>query len=58
MINGMNKVLRDNIPDITMLFSDNILIKGCLEDVKDESIRTDGCRKFVIDHISDCEKVL
>ena len=50
----MNKVLRDCILDNTMPFLDDIPIKGCLVEEKDE----DGCRRFVIDHIKDCEKVL
>ena len=58
MVNAVNKVLRDSIPDITMPFVDDIPIKGCLEEAKDESIGLDGCRKFVANHISDCEKVL
>ena len=55
---AMNKVLRDCIPTITMSFLDDILIKGCLEGAKDESIGANGCRRFVADHISDCEKIL
>ena len=58
MMNAMNKVLSDCILDITMPFLDDILINGCPEDAKDKSIRADGCRKFVADHISNCEKIL
>ena len=58
MVNAMNKVLRDCIPDITMPFLEDIPIKGCSEEVKDESIRPDGCRRFVVDHISDYKKIL
>ena len=58
MVDAMNRVLRDCIPDITMPFLDNIPIKGCPEDTKDELIGADGCRRFVTDHISDCEKIL
>ena len=54
----MNRVLRDCIPDITMPFLDDIPIKGCPEDTKDESIDADGCRKFVADHIANFEKIL
>ena len=54
----MNKVLKDCIPDITMPFLDEISIKGCLVEEKDESKDEDGCRRFVIDHIKDSEKVL
>jgi hypothetical protein len=58
MVNAMNKVLRDCIPDVTMLFLDDIPIKGCLVEEKDETIGLDGCRKFVATHVDDCEKVL
>ena len=58
MVNAMNRVLRDCIPEITMPFLDDIPIKGCPEDAKDESIDAEGCRKFVADHIADCEKIL
>ena len=54
----MNKVLRDCIPDITMPFLDDIPIKGCPVEDKDETIEPDGCRKFVADHVDDCEKVM
>ena len=42
MVNAMNKVSRDCIPDITMPFLDDILIKGCPENAKDESIKANG----------------
>ena len=58
MVNAMNKILRDCISDITMLILNHIPIKGCQENAMDESIGADGCRKFVVDHISDCEKIL
>mgnify|MGYP007132943930 CR=1 FL=1 len=58
MLNAMNKVLRDCVPDITMPFLDDIPIKGCPIGNTDESVRSDGCRKFITDHINDCEKVL
>jgi hypothetical protein len=58
MVNAMNKVLRDCIPDVTMAFLDNIPIKGCPVEEKDEMVGPDGCRKFVATHIDDCEKVL
>ena len=44
MVNAMNKVLRDCILDITMSFLDDIPIKGCPKDAKDESIVPNGCR--------------
>ena len=34
MMNGMNKVLRDFIPDKTMPFLDDVPIKGCEEGEK------------------------
>ena len=57
MVNAVNKVLRDCIPDITMLFLGDILIKGCLEDMKDETVREDRSQRLVADHISNCEKI-
>ena len=58
MMNAMNKVLHDCIPKITMPFLDDIPIKGCAEEDKNETMDHSGCRKFVKDHIIDCEKVL
>ena len=58
MMNAMNKVLRDCIPEITMSFLDDISMKGCAVEEKDETMDDRGCRKFVVDHIRDCEKVL
>jgi hypothetical protein len=58
MVNAMNKVLKNIIPETTMLFLDDIPINGCPVEVKDESRNEDGCRKFVTDHIADCKKVL
>ena len=58
IVNAMNKVLRDCIPGIMISFLDDIPIKGCSDEEKDESKDKDGCRKFVVDHMKDCEKVL
>ena len=58
MVNAMNKVLRDCIPDIIMPFLDDIPVKGCLVEEKDETIGPDRCRKFMATHIDDCEKML
>ena len=58
MVNAMNKVLWYCILDITMPFRDDIPIKGCPVEDKDESVGPNGCRKFVADHVNDCEKVL
>jgi hypothetical protein len=41
-MNTMNKVLRDCIPEITILFLDDIPIKGCGIEEKDESTESDG----------------
>ena len=51
MVNAMNKVLRDCIPDITMPFLDDIPIKGCPVEEKDETLGPDECRRFVATHI-------
>ena len=45
-------------PDIPTSFLDDIPIKGCPDEEKDESKDKDGCRKFIADHMKDCEKVL
>ena len=58
MVNAMNKVLKDCIPDITMPFLDDILIKGSPVEDKDETIGPDGSRKFVADHVDNYENVL
>ncbi|KAL3692591.1 hypothetical protein R1sor_006242 [Riccia sorocarpa] len=42
MMNGMNKVLRDFIPEKTMPFLDDVPIKGCREDEKDETLDSRG----------------
>ena len=52
MMNVMNKVLRDCIPEITMSFLDDIPMKGCAVEEKDETMDDRGC------HIRDCEKGL
>jgi hypothetical protein len=57
-MNAINKALRDCILDIMMPFLDDIPIKGCAVELKDETMDERGCRKFVTDHIRDCEKVL
>ena len=41
-----------------MPFLDDIPIKGCLVEDKDESVGPNRCRRFVKDHINDCKKVL
>ena len=58
MVNAMNKVLKDCIPNITMPFLDDIPIKGCSDKEKNETKDKDGCRRFVLEQMKDCEKVL
>ena len=58
MMNAITKVLRVCITKITMKFLDHIPIKGSAVEEKDETMDDRGCRKFVVDHIHDCEKVL
>ena len=58
MLNAMNKVLRDCIPEITMPFLDDILMKECAIEEKDETMDDQGCQKFIINHIYDWEKLL
>ena len=41
-----------------MPFLDDVPIKGCDEREKDEALDTRGCRKFVANHIKDCDKIL
>ena len=54
----MNKVLYDCIPEITMPFLDDIPMKGCAIEDKNETVDDWGCRKFVTNHIHDCKTVL
>ena len=58
MINAINKVLWDYIPEITMPFLDDIPMKGCTSEDKDETVNDQGCWMFVTKHIHDCEKVV
>ena len=58
MQNAMNRILQPFIPEKTRPFLDDIPIKGCAEGVKDETLREDGIRKFVWDHIQDVEAIL
>ena len=43
MMNVINKVLRDYIPEITMSFLDDIPMKGCAVEEKDETMDDRGC---------------
>lgn len=58
MMNGMNKELHDFIPHITIPFIDDLHIKGCEIEVKDEAKDWRGCRKFVAQHNLDCDAIL
>lgn len=58
MMNAMNKVLRDFIPKKNMPFLNDISIKECVEEKKDETMDVKGCRRFVANHIEDCNKFL
>ena len=58
MMNGMNKVLCDFIPQVTTPFLDDVPIKGCEEGEKDETMDLRGNCKFFENHILDCEKIL
>ena len=44
---GDNEMLLDDIP-----------MKGCVVEEKDETMDDRGCRKFIVDHICDFKKVL
>jgi hypothetical protein len=57
MMTAMNKVLHEYIPRVTMPFLDDVPIKGCPKGEKDESLDQNGCRKFVVDHVKDCEAI-
>lgn len=56
MMNGMYKILRNFIQSIIISFLDDVPIKGCEEERKDETLDLKECRKFVANHIDDCEK--
>ncbi|KAL3699107.1 hypothetical protein R1sor_017129 [Riccia sorocarpa] len=58
MQNAMHKVLREFVPEITIPFLDDIPMKGCATEEKDETLDATGCRKFVSDHIRDVGKIL
>ncbi|KAL3694614.1 hypothetical protein R1sor_008265 [Riccia sorocarpa] len=58
MQNAMHKVLREFVPKITIPFLDDIPMKGCATEEKNETLDATGCRKFVSDHIRDVGKIL
>ncbi|MCO5550070.1 hypothetical protein L7F22_003549 [Adiantum nelumboides] len=57
MMNGMNKVLRDFIPHITILLIDDLPIKGCEEESKDDVKNQKGYQRFVAQHIADYDAI-
>ncbi|KAL3702497.1 hypothetical protein R1sor_020519 [Riccia sorocarpa] len=58
MQNAMHKVLREFVPDITIPFLDDVPMKGCSSDEKDDTLDASGCRRFVSDHIRDVGRIL
>ena len=58
MMNAMNKVLHDCIPEIMMPFSDDILVMGFHMEERDETVDDRGCLDLIANHIFDCAKVL
>ena len=58
MQNAMNKILEPFIPHKTRPFLDDMPIKGCLEELKDETLCNGGIRQFVWEHMKDVEAIL
>jgi len=58
MQSAMNQILKEFVPEKTIPFVDDIPIKGCKEDTKDLTLETDGCRRFIKEHIEDVERIL
>jgi hypothetical protein len=58
MQNAMNRILQPFILENTRPFLDDIPIKRCAHEQQDESIRTDGLRQFVWEHVKDVEAIL
>ncbi|KAL3686420.1 hypothetical protein R1sor_008994 [Riccia sorocarpa] len=65
MQNAMHKVLREFVPEITIPFLDDIPMKGCATEEKDETVDATGCRKFApesseveaIARLADCRSI-
>ena len=53
MQNAMNQILNEFVPEKTIPFLDDIPMKGCREEDKDEAVDVEGCRDFVKRHIED-----
>ncbi|CAM6127329.1 unnamed protein product [Calypogeia fissa] len=58
MQNTMNRILQAFIPDKTRPLLDDIPIKGCATNEKNETPREDGIRQFMWDHIQDVKAIL
>lgn len=59
MMNGFHKMLKNFIIKIIFFFLNDVPIKECeVKNKKDETLDSKGCKKFVTDHINDCEKIL
>lgn len=54
----MNQILRAYVFKKSILFLDDIPIKGCKKDAKDLILNTNRCKRFVNDYIKDVEKIL
>ena len=58
MQNAMNRILQPFIPEKTRPFLDDIPIKGCLYRERDLTVRQDGLRQFVWEHLQDIDAIL
>jgi hypothetical protein len=58
MQNAMNRILQPFVPKKTRSFFDDIPIKRCAQEKRDESIRIDGLRQFIWEHMKDVEAIL
>jgi len=58
MQNAMNRILQPFIPEKTRPFLDDMPIKGCPADQRDDTLREDGVRQFVWKHIQDVAAIL
>lgn len=58
MQNAMNQILNEFVPEKTIPFLDDIPMKGCREEDKDETMDAEGCRDFVKRHIEDVAQIL
>lgn len=56
--NAMNQILKQFVLKRTILFVDDVPIKGFKEDAKNETLDEDGYLKFVSQYIKDVNKFL